>query len=268
MKRKVERIEIYIDDGGRPVQVLEAAPFRVRLDTGHLVDGRHTLRILTIYDGGGRDERALAFEVDNVPSVLVEGLEEGDVVRGEVDLQFKVGEYEPPAAHPGGRSLLYFGLTVVVLGAVWTFFALTPPVGQLIAAMSPSATSSQAQAQEKTPVDEALYKAGKKAYAQYCMSCHQANGKGITGAFPPLAGNTNLKDLGLVVNTVRSGKTGHVSIEGVSFNSTMPPIGAGFSAKEVAEVATYIRNSWGNGFGGVTVKQVEAHVPSRSQGGS
>jgi mono/diheme cytochrome c family protein len=83
-----------------------------------------------------------------------------------------------------------------------------------------------------------------------------------------LAGNANLKDLGLVVKTVLSGKTGHVAIEGKSFDSTMPPIGAGFSAKEIAEVATYIRNSWHNAFGGVTVQEVEKHLPAGSGGAS
>jgi mono/diheme cytochrome c family protein len=268
MASKVGRIEVYVDGSGTPAQVLTAPPFRLRLDTGRLVDGPHTLRVVTFYEAGGRDERSIPFEVDNVPSVRIEGLEDGDVVRGDVELEVRPGDYGLPMSRTKRSSLLYLGAFFLVLGAVWVFFALTPPAGQLVAAMAPSSAAAQAQEQEKTPVDKTFFDAGKKEYATYCMSCHQANGKGITGAFPPLAGNANLKDIGLVVKTVRTGKTGHVTIEGKSFNSTMPPIGAGFSAKEVAEVATYIRNRWGNAFGGVTVKQVEEHVQSGSTGGS
>jgi cytochrome c oxidase subunit 2 len=268
MPSKVGRIEIYVDGSDTPVQVLEAAPFRLRLDTGHLVDGFHTLQVVTIYESGGRDERSIPFEVDNVPGVLVEGLEDGDVVRGEVELEIRPGDYGLPISRMRRSSLLYVGSSFVVLGAVWIFFALTPPAGQLIAAMSPSQMVSEAQEQGKAPVNKVLYDAGKEEFATYCVSCHQANGKGIAGAFPPLAGNSNLRDIGLLVTTVRTGKTGHLTVEGKSFNSTMPPIGAGFSAKQVAEVATYVRNSWGNTFGGVTVEEVKKHLVVDASAGS
>jgi cytochrome c oxidase subunit 2 len=268
MARKVVRIEIYVDGSEKPSQTATTPPFRLRFDTTHLADGPHTLRVLTVYEGGGREERHIPFEVDNVPDVLVEGLEDGDVVRGEVGLEVKVGDYELPVQRARRQSLLYVGALLVVLGVVWAIFALTPPAGQLIAAMSPGSTAAQTSEQGKAPVDKAFYDAGKKTFTQYCMSCHQANGEGVDDAFPPLAGNKNLEDLGLVVTTVRTGKTGHVVIEGKSFDSTMPPIGAGFSAKEIAEVATYIRNSWGNAFGGVTVDEVEKHLPGGSSGGS
>jgi len=268
MKSKVGRIEIYVDAEGEPLQCLDEPPFRLCLDTARFADGSHVLRVVTVYRGGGREERTIPFEVDNVPSVLVDGLDDGDVVRGEVELEVKTGDYELPVERTRRSSLLYLGSILIVLGGVWVLFALTPPVGRLIATMSPSATKREASEQRATPVNKTLYAAGEKTYTHYCTSCHQANGKGVDHAFPPLAGNSNLADLGLVVAAVRTGKSGHIDVEGRSFNSTMPPIGAGFSAKEIAGVATYIRNSWGNAFGGVTVKQVQAHLPAGSGSGA
>ena len=258
MSTTVERIELYVDGDTRPARTITGPPFRATLDTRELADGRHTVRVVTVFDGGGRDERELSFEVDNVPAVVLEGLADGDVVRGTVDLEVRAAA--PLAAAPPHRSAaVYFASIVVALGAVWALFALTPPVGVLFAA------GTAAKGAEKTPVNQALYEEGKHTFATYCASCHQANGKGVDDSFPPLAGNANLKDLGLVVKTVRTGKQGHVVIEGKSFNSAMPPIGAGLTPKQVAEIATYIRNSWGNDFGGVTVEQVQQHLAGGGQ---
>ncbi len=258
MSTTVERIELYVDGASQPVRTLTEAPFRAALDTRDLADGRHTLRVVTVFDGGARDERELSFEVDNVPAVVLEGLADGDVVSGTVDMEVRAAA--PPPSVPSPRSpLVYLASVVVVLGAVWALFALTPPAGVLFAA------GTAAAGPEKTPVDQAFYEAGKHTYAMYCSSCHQVNGRGVDDSFPPLAGNANLKDLGLVVKTVRTGKTGHVVVEGKAFNSAMPPIGAGFTPKQIAEVATYIRNSWGNDFGGVKVEQVQQHLPGGAQ---
>jgi len=261
MARQIQRIEMYVDDAGpEPTQVLEQAPFTLRLDTTSLADGPHTVRVVTVFAGGGRDEREIAFTVDNLPEVVVDGLDAGNVVQGTVELQVTSAPAEPPRRP--ARSVLFAASTVLVLGGVWAFFAFTPPAGQLLAAVSPATSGEQ-----KTPVNKDFYDAGKKLFTQHCQSCHQANGRGVDDAFPPLAGNSNLEDLGLVTKTVKTGKTGHVAVEGKSFNSVMPPIGGGFSAKEIAEVATYIRNSWGNDFGGVTVAQVEKNLPGGSSGG-
>ena len=256
MSEGIQRVEIYIDDRQEPDRVISEPPFTLRLDTRELSDGSHRLRVVTRFTGGGSDERVVPFEVDNLPGMAVEGLAPGDVVRGTLEVEVKAPDARTPPGATGRPSLLHVAAMVAVLGGVWAFFAFTPPAGQLLAAVSPQAASGPAT----TPVDHAYLKAGKKIFSQYCASCHQTNGRGIDDAFPPLAGNKNLEDLGLVAETVRTGKTGHVTVEGKSYNSTMPPIGAGFSAKEIAEVGTYIRNSWGNDFGGVTEAQVEKHL--------
>lgn len=99
---------------------------------------------------------------------------------------------------------------------------------------------------------------GGKLFARKCVVCHQASGKGVPGVFPPLAGNPHLGDTKLVVRTIHGGKSGPIDINGKKFNSKMPPIGAAFSPEQVAAVATYVRNSWGNSFGAVADKEATA----------
>ena len=89
-------------------------------------------------------------------------------------------------------------------------------------------------------------KAGEKVYSQNCSSCHGAGGAGVPGAFPPLTGNDFVTgDPKAVIATVLNGKTGPITVEGKSFNGTMPPWKATLSNKDVADVVTYIRAALG-----------------------
>ena len=81
---------------------------------------------------------------------------------------------------------------------------------------------------------------GEKVYAQNCVACHQANGAGIPGAFPGLAGSKLVKGpkeahIGIVIN----GKAG----------TAMAPFGKQLSDVDLAAVVTYERNAWGNNTG-------------------
>ncbi len=91
-----------------------------------------------------------------------------------------------------------------------------------------------------------------------CMACHQADGKGLPGAFPPLAGSDYLlgdKDraIGVVVN----GLQGEVVVNGAKFNSVMPAM-VQLSDQEIADALTFAMNSWGNAGGAVAAAQVAA----------
>jgi cytochrome c peroxidase len=83
-----------------------------------------------------------------------------------------------------------------------------------------------------------------------CVNCHQADGKGVSGVFPPLAGNPRVQegDGSYVAQTIIHGRSGKISVHGKVFNAIMPPIGTqqGLSDAEIAAVATYVRNAWGN----------------------
>ena len=97
---------------------------------------------------------------------------------------------------------------------------------------------------------------GKPVYEVACMACHQADGKGLPGAFPPLAGSDYLlKDKDRAVGVVVNGLQGEVVVNDTKYNSVMPAM-TQLSDKEIAAALTYAMNSWGNAGGAVTTAQV------------
>jgi nitrite reductase (NO-forming)/hydroxylamine reductase len=111
----------------------------------------------------------------------------------------------------------------------------------------------------------AQVKAGEQVFQTVCMACHQADGKGIPGAFPPLAGSDFLlgnKDraVGVVVN----GLQGEVVVNGNKFNSVMPAM-VQLSDQEIADALTFALNSWGNGGGAVSASTVAAERARAAQ---
>lgn len=99
---------------------------------------------------------------------------------------------------------------------------------------------------------------GAQAFAANCASCHQSNGQGIAGAFPPLAGNPTVTgDPKTVIHIVKYGLSGKIDVGGKTFNGNMPPWGA-LGDATIASVVTYIRSSWGNSASAVTADDVSA----------
>lgn len=89
---------------------------------------------------------------------------------------------------------------------------------------------------------------GKLVYENLCITCHMADGKGVTKAFPPLANSDYLKNKQKEsIAAVKNGMSGEITVNGVTYNSIMAPLG--LSDKEVADVVNYINNSWGNSYG-------------------
>jgi len=74
-------IYIFIDDEIKPIAQL-VSPVNFELDTTKLVDGRHTLKIVSRDPSGKEGIRLIPFEVRNGPAIDVEGIEEEDVVDG------------------------------------------------------------------------------------------------------------------------------------------------------------------------------------------
>ncbi|MBS0394954.1 MAG: nitrite reductase, copper-containing [Proteobacteria bacterium] len=105
--------------------------------------------------------------------------------------------------------------------------------------------ATTAAAKGKLTKDEQI-KAGEKLFTGTCSVCHQLNGQGLEGVFPPLAKSDVLMgDLKRVIGIVLNGLTGPVTVNGKNFNSVMPPMSQ-LNDDEVANILTYVRNSWGN----------------------
>ena len=99
---------------------------------------------------------------------------------------------------------------------------------------------------------------GKTLFSNNCAACHQAEGQGLTGAFPPLAGSDKLKEGGMfVVNAVLNGLSGPITVNGVEYNAVMPAL-AYLSDSDVADIVTFVMNSWGNPGGEISSAQVAA----------
>ncbi|GAA3987096.1 hypothetical protein GCM10022279_07630 [Comamonas faecalis] len=100
---------------------------------------------------------------------------------------------------------------------------------------------------------------GAQLYASTCAACHQANGAGLAGAFPPLVKNPAVlaADPTQHIRTILHGSSGAV-IDGVTYPSPMPPFGGALSDADVADIANHERVSWGNQAKQVTADQVKA----------
>jgi nitrite reductase (NO-forming) len=126
----------------------------------------------------------------------------------------------------------------------------------------PQASSQQPPAANKAERIER----GKMVYTQVCMACHQPEGQGIPQAFPPLAAADYLNaDTDRSIATVIHGLQGKVTVNGAVYDSIMPALG--LNDEQVANVLTYVYNSWGNNGTEVLpdhVKRVRATVPAPS----
>lgn len=105
---------------------------------------------------------------------------------------------------------------------------------------------------------------GAAVFASLCVACHQANGQGLPGVFPPLSGSEWVtgKD-STVAAIVLHGVTGRLSVKGSTYNGAMPAFGAQLSDEQMAAILTYVRSQWGNQAAAVSAETVaqtrEAH---------
>jgi mono/diheme cytochrome c family protein len=101
---------------------------------------------------------------------------------------------------------------------------------------------------------------GKKVYAANCATCHQANGEGVAGQYPPLAGSEwvtgSTKRLGMIL---LKGAEGPMTVKGVQYGSAvMQPWEKTLTDAKIADVITYIRQAWGNQAGPVAPEGIAA----------
>jgi nitrite reductase (NO-forming) len=111
---------------------------------------------------------------------------------------------------------------------------------------------------------------GKGVFMQTCFVCHQLNGEGIPAQIPPLAKSDYLMaDKERSIRGVLFGQSGEITVNGKNYNGTMIPLNY-LSDDEVANVLTYVRNSFGNSGDVVKADEVrrirtEAPAPAANQ---
>ena len=121
---------------------------------------------------------------------------------------------------------------------------------------SPAGAPAAAKA---APADSIDAVKGAALYTANCSACHQANGEGLPGAFPPLKGNDVVNDddptthIQAVLRGVHDTRVG-----GVVYSSAMPPFAATLNDAEIAAIIDHERRSWGNHGKPVSATQVAA----------
>ena len=141
------------------------------------------------------------------------------------------------------------------------FFLLVPA---FVMAQSKTVTKSKIKIVEKTNSTlqaanlQSSIDRGKTVYLKYCVSCHQPDGTGVMNMNPPLS-NTKwvIGKKDFLVHQILKGSHGTVEIDGDKFQNTMPaqPF---LTDEQIADVLTYVRNSFGNKASAVTPAEVKA----------
>jgi nitrite reductase (NO-forming) len=130
-------------------------------------------------------------------------------------------------------------------------------LGDKVANLAPVSTAVQARA-KGTLTKAQQIDAGGLQFKGTCSTCHQDNGEGMAGVFPPLAkSDFLLANPQRAIEVVLNGLSGPVTVNGKPYNSVMPPMSQ-LNDDEVANILTYALNSWGNQGPAVTAEQVKA----------
>lgn len=98
---------------------------------------------------------------------------------------------------------------------------------------------------------------GKLVYTKYCMVCHQIDGGGVMGLNPPLSKTEYvLGDQKRLINIVLKGFNKEIEIDGDTYANPMPSLGH-LTDQQVADVLSFVRNSFGNKASVITPAQVK-----------
>ncbi len=131
-------------------------------------------------------------------------------------------------------------------------------VAKIQAAAAPPPAAAPADAGPFVKASDEQMKRGAAVYARTCIACHQPTGMGLPPVFPPIAnapivvGNPELP-----IKFILQGLMGPIAVGGTTYNSMMPPV-VGVTDGDVADVLTYVRQSFGNKGNPVSADQVKA----------
>ena len=204
-------------------------------------------------------------EIPNPPSRVGQGMDYGeqeDVHQVHAAIQREKREPRVGAEPLSIWLIAVYGLAVFFGGAYLGRYsgnfsgeALDPYGGEAHAMKKVTGPQGAEQAAELSPHDR-----GKKIFAANCQTCHQANGLGVPGQYPPLAGSEfttgGSRRSGMIV---LKGLQGPVTVKGQKFGTAvMQPWDKTLTDQKIADVLTYERSEWGNTASAVTAEQIAA----------
>ncbi|EIC13830.1 copper-containing nitrite reductase [Kingella kingae] len=125
------------------------------------------------------------------------------------------------------------------------------------APLTASETAKVAAGPATASSKEDRIKLGETVYKANCLACHGVEGKGVEGAFPPLAESDYLNaDYKRGIHAVVKGLSGEITVNGKKFNSVMPAVA--LNDEDAANVLTFVLNSFGNKGGEVKPEEITA----------
>ncbi len=128
-------------------------------------------------------------------------------------------------------------------------------------------SGGQPKATIPAPVDP--YVMGKRIFANICAKCHQPDGLGLPGQYPPLVGSEWALAPGpaRMIRIALDGLQGPITVKGLNFNNTMAPLRDTLTDQQIAAAITYVRTQkdWGHGASPVTPEEV-ADIRNKTKG--
>lgn len=109
-----------------------------------------------------------------------------------------------------------------------------------------------------------LFDRGAKIFRNQCAACHQGDGNGLPGVYPPLPGSEWVTDHPeILARILINGLNGPIVVKGNTYNGVMPafgPSGLNLSSRDLASVMTYIRQEWGNQASEISIELTEQYL--------
>jgi mono/diheme cytochrome c family protein len=120
------------------------------------------------------------------------------------------------------------------------------------------AGAPRAEQGDEAPVDPLVL--GRRVYVNNCQVCHQADGEGLTGQYPPVAASEWVlaDNPERLVRILLDGVSGPMNVRGRQYNNVMPAWHDVLNDRQIAAVLTYIRQEWGNTADAVEVDEVQS----------
>ena len=270
------RIDVFLDDDPQPLASY-SPPLRFELDTSALSDGPHVLRIEAYDSFGTKGVKTMRFSVRNGPGIAISGLHDDDVLHGTVPILVNSyggaveNRWEPSRAETPSPVPTWGWVLVIMFVAFGLYYGIqhwNPPAdgfafssGQVGGAAAGPATAAAADATAEAESAAVTFdrELGASVYGSFCSACHQANGLGMPGVFPPIAGDpvVTADDPTEHIDIVLGGLLGK-EINGVAYASPMPAFGGQLSDDQIAAVINHQRTSFGNEAPLVTAEDVAA----------
>lgn len=105
---------------------------------------------------------------------------------------------------------------------------------------------------------------GEALYSNHCSNCHQLDGSGLKKLIPPLTSKKFIEEhKETLACIVKNGMTGQLEINGILFNGSMPA-NSHLTNLQIAEILTYVGNSWDHELGIISLADVEKSLKSCS----